>query len=191
MATGDSLQTSAIIAKSSHMFTERDRKLYLINTDNISLELDQVKNYISQTRAESNIKNVLFISGRVISYISKNPTYANTLVFEILESCGSVICFRASPIEKAEAVRMIRTYTKKTVLAIGDGPNDANMILAANVGVGILGNEGTRAAHASDYTIMEFYHLWKLMFVHGRWSYIRSAELILYFYFKSFLLTFP
>ena len=41
----------------------------------------------------------------------------------------------------------------KRTLAIGDGANDVNMILQANVGVGIFGEEGTRAAQVSNYAI--------------------------------------
>lgn len=40
-------------------------------------------------------------------------------------------------------MRMIRSsHPNKTTLAIGDGANDVAMILAAHVGVGILGKEG-------------------------------------------------
>ena len=40
---------------------------------------------------------------------------------------------------------MIKKKGKKLCLAIGDGANDVNMIEAADVGVGIFGNEGMRA----------------------------------------------
>ena len=40
--------------------------------------------------------------------------------------------------------------------AIGDGANDVDMILEANVGVGIAGAEGVQAANASDYSIGRF-----------------------------------
>ena len=38
-------------------------------------------------------------------------------------------------------------------LAVGDGANDVNMIVAAHIGVGICGLEGQQAARASDYAI--------------------------------------
>jgi phospholipid-transporting ATPase len=44
-------------------------------------------------------------------------------------------------------------FPKKTTLAIGDGANDVNMIISANVGVGIKGLEGYQAARSSDYVI--------------------------------------
>jgi magnesium-transporting ATPase (P-type) len=33
--------------------------------------------------------------------------------------------------------------------------------------------------------------LWRLLFVHGRWNYIRISEMILYFFYKNMLFTFP
>ena len=41
-------------------------------------------------------------------------------------------------------------------LAIGDGANDVNMIIAAHVGIGIKGVEGTQAAKTADYAIAQF-----------------------------------
>ena len=38
-------------------------------------------------------------------------------------------------------------------LAIGDGANDVSMILQADIGVGIFGKEGHRAADSSDFAI--------------------------------------
>jgi len=37
---------------------------------------------------------------------------------------------------------LIKNYTGKTCLSIGDGGNDVAMIQAADVGVGIVGKEG-------------------------------------------------
>jgi hypothetical protein len=33
--------------------------------------------------------------------------------------------------------------------------------------------------------------LWRLLLVHGRWNYIRIAEMILYFFYKNMLFTIP
>lgn len=33
--------------------------------------------------------------------------------------------------------------------------------------------------------------LWRLLFVHGRWNYIRISEMILYFFYKNMLFTIP
>ena len=48
-----------------------------------------------------------------------------------------------SPKQKAEIVHMVRRAKPDIqTLAIGDGANDVNMIIAAHVGVGIKGVEG-------------------------------------------------
>jgi phospholipid-translocating ATPase len=40
-------------------------------------------------------------------------------------------------------------------LAIGDGANDVSMIQAADVGVGISGEEGLQAVNSADYAIAQ------------------------------------
>lgn len=40
-------------------------------------------------------------------------------------------------------------------LAIGDGANDVSMIQAADVGVGISGEEGLQAVNSSDFAIAQ------------------------------------
>ena len=45
-------------------------------------------------------------------------------------------------------------------LAIGDGANDVSMILEADIGIGLYGNEGMRAVDSSDFAIGEFKFLW-------------------------------
>jgi phospholipid-transporting ATPase len=65
------------------------------------------------------------------------------------------------------------------------------MISAANVGVGIKGLEGSQAARASDYAICEFSHLKRLLLFHGRESYRKNSQMILYNFYKNVLLVLP
>lgn len=51
------------------------------------------------------------------------------------------------------------------------------MILEADVGIGIVGKEGMQASLASDFSILEFQYIRKLILWHGRLSYKRSAVL--------------
>ena len=50
-----------------------------------------------------------------------------------------MICCRATPVQKADLVRLIKNKANKVTLAIGDGNNDCNMIKEADIGVGIYG----------------------------------------------------
>ena len=72
-------------------------------------------------------------------------------------------------------------------LAIGDGANDVSMIQAADVGVGISGEEGLQAVNSSDYAIAQFRFLKRLLLVHGHWSYARNGTMILNFFYKNMI----
>jgi magnesium-transporting ATPase (P-type) len=109
----------------------------------------------------------------------------------LAKTCEAVICCRLLPIQKAEVVQVVRKYLNKTTLAIGDGANDVPMIKTAHIGIGLYGEEGMGAVQASDYALPEFRMLWRLLFVHGRWNYIRISEMILYFFYKNMLFTLP
>ena len=87
--------------------------------------------------------------------------------------CKAVICCRVSPLQKALVVKLVKKNQKAILLAIGDGANDVSMIQvsistrirwiivtdtckqAADVGVGISGEEGLQAVNASDYAIAQ------------------------------------
>lgn len=69
-------------------------------------------------------------------------------------------------------------------LAIGDGANDVAMIQEANIGCGLFGLEGAQAAMSADYAFGQFRFLTKLLLVHGRWSYIRVADMHKNFFYK-------
>jgi P-type E1-E2 ATPase len=70
-------------------------------------------------------------------------------------------------------------YKKGSIsLSIGDGANDVPMIMEANVGIGIRGEEGTQAVRSADYAISQFQFLQRLMLIHGRLGYRRVAWVI-------------
>ena len=69
--------------------------------------------------------------------------------------CEGVICCRVSPLQKALVVKLVKDGLRVMTLAIGDGANDVSMIQAADVGVGIIGEEGLQAVNSSDYAIAQ------------------------------------
>jgi phospholipid-transporting ATPase len=73
-------------------------------------------------------------------------------------------------------------------LAIGDGANDVGMIHEAHVGIGISGKEGKQAVNASDFSIGQFRFLEDLILYHGRWDYMRTSMVVLYSFYKNFVI---
>ncbi|OBS73435.1 hypothetical protein A6R68_16027, partial [Neotoma lepida] len=102
--------------------------------------------------------------------------YEHELV-ELACQCPAVVCCRCSPTQKARIVTLLRQHTRKRTCAIGDGGNDVSMIQAADCGIGIEGKEGKQASLAADFSITQFRHIGRLLMVHGRNSYKRSAAL--------------
>ena len=103
---------------------------------------------------------------------------------------STVICCRVSPSQKSEVIQKMKRFDKNAVtLAIGDGGNDVSMIMEANIGIGIYGEEGMSAAQASDFSIGEFQILKRLLFTHGRINLLRISKMILYFFYKNFVFT--
>ncbi|KAF9918043.1 hypothetical protein BX616_010514, partial [Lobosporangium transversale] len=134
---------------------------------------------------------VVVIDGATLGIVEQSSELM-ALFVELGIRADSVICCRVSPAQKAIVVKTVRGRVKHVVtLAIGDGANDIAMIQEANVGIGITGKEGLQAARASDYSIAQFRFLERLLFVHGRWSYVRVSKFVLGTFYKcaTFYLT--
>lgn len=120
-----------------------------------------------------------------------------TRFLALLRRSRSVLCCRATPLQKAQLVSFAKARLEGRVLAIGDGANDVSMILGADVGVGLSGQEGMQvtpfpfphsllqAVMASDFALARFRFLQRLLLVHGHWCYERLAQTILYFFYKN------
>ncbi|EJU00708.1 phospholipid-translocating P-type ATPase [Dacryopinax primogenitus] len=111
--------------------------------------------------------------------------WSKALLMQVSTRCEAVVCCRVSPKQKAQIVHLVKDGLGAMCLAIGDGANDVSMIQAADVGVGISGEEGLQAVNSSDYAIAQFRFLTRLLFVHGHWSYIRNSNMILNFFYKN------
>ena len=108
----------------------------------------------------------------------------------ICYNSNSVLCCRVSPFQKSQIVQKMKQFAPNSVtLAIGDGGNDVSMIMEADVGIGIMGEEGMSAAKASDFSIGEFKLLKRLLFFHGRTNLNRISHMILYFFYKNIIFT--
>lgn len=103
--------------------------------------------------------------------------------------CRSLIFCRSTPAQKGTIVKYFQQTFGKTVMCVGDGGNDVNMIQQADIGVGILGKEGNQAASASDFYFSQFRFLDRLLLHHGRWAYYRIAYFFVYYGFKNVFIT--
>ncbi|CAI8035915.1 Phospholipid-transporting ATPase ID [Geodia barretti] len=82
----------------------------------------------------------LVIDGGTLPFVL--DTSLKSLFLDVASQCVSVICSRATPIQKASVVGLVKTGLNQMTLAVGDGANDVSMIQTANIGVGIAGREG-------------------------------------------------
>ncbi|KAI1904074.1 hypothetical protein AGOR_G00001930 [Albula goreensis] len=134
------------------------------------------------------------------------------MLLDVAGLCQSVMCCRVTPLQKAQVVQLVKRGLGAVTLAIGDGANDVSMIKihlvvrfhtdlclqeelqsrqwCGTYRVGISGQEGMQAVLASDFSLAQFHYLWRLLLVHGRWSYIRTCNFLYYCFYKNFAFTF-
>ncbi|KAF7986654.1 hypothetical protein HWV62_26488 [Athelia sp. TMB] len=129
---------------------------------------------------------VLVVDGHALEHALADAQNKH-LLLRLATQCEGVICCRVSPLQKALIVKLVKEGLGAMTLAIGDGANDVSMIQAADVGVGISGEEGLQAVNSSDYAIAQFRFLKRLLLVHGHWSYARNGTMILNFFYKNMI----
>ncbi|XP_065168811.1 probable phospholipid-transporting ATPase IIB isoform X2 [Atheta coriaria] len=170
MLTGDKLETACCIAKSSQLVS-RTQSLYVfkkvVTRTDAHLELNSFRR-----RSDC----ALVITGESLEVCLQ---YYQQEFMDLACSAPAVVCCRCSPTQKLQlyVVQLIQKHTGKRTAAIGDGGNDVSMIQQADAGIGIEGREGKQASLAGDFSIPQFSHLARLLLVHGRRSYKRSASL--------------
>ncbi|KAI8982302.1 hypothetical protein BDF20DRAFT_834937 [Mycotypha africana] len=186
--TGDKVETAINIGFACNLLT---KDMLLINISSRSEEetMEQLRNSLNEVGEKSKSqKCALVIDGESLKFALESQ--CNKELLELGTQCCAVICCRVSPIQKAKVVNLVKKGLNVMTLAIGDGANDVSMIQEANVGIGISGEEGRQAVMASDYAIGQFKYLSKLLLVHGRWSYLRTSEMIFTFFYKNIMWTF-
>lgn len=208
MLTGDKRETAINIAHSARI-CRPESQVYILDATLGDLEsqmlevIDDLQ--ISERGQAATGRNhiVVVIDGHTLAYV-EDPASQSTspqlkeLFFTMIPYIDSVICCRASPAQKAFIVRATRKTTShrpvtspSLTLAIGDGANDLAMIAEAHVGIGISGREGLQAARVADYAISQFSFLQRLLLVHGRWNYVRTAKFVLWTFWKEMFFYLP
>ncbi|XP_015605416.1 probable phospholipid-transporting ATPase VD isoform X2 [Cephus cinctus] len=130
-------------------------------------------------------QRALVVDGKTLTFILDPRSGLTGPFLDLTRRCASVLACRATPLQKAYIVRIVKEQLGMRTLAIGDGANDVSMIQTADVGVGVSGREGTQAVMASDFAIARFPMLTRLLLLHGHWCYDRLSRMILYFFYKN------
>jgi phospholipid-translocating ATPase len=179
MLTGDKRETAINIAHSAGICKPAS-SIYILDVTKGDL-LAQMSEIIH----DGDGHRVAIIDGHTLSVIDTDPQLRLLFFTTLIANVDSFIVCRASPAQKADIVKGIRARLPGLTLAIGDGANDIAMIQAAHVGIGISGKEGLQAARVADYSIAQFRFLQRLLLVHGRYQYVRTAKFILLTFWKE------
>ncbi|KAL2819991.1 hypothetical protein BJX63DRAFT_380938 [Aspergillus granulosus] len=202
--TGDKVETAINIGFSCNLLTnEMELIVFNIPEDQpqkASQELDKHLQTFGLTGSDEELlaarkdhsppaaTHAVVIDGETLKIMLTDEMKQRFLL--LCKQCKSVLCCRVSPAQKAAVVRLVKEGLSIMALSIGDGANDVAMIQAADVGVGIIGEEGRQAAMSADYAIGQFRFLQRLVLVHGRYSYRRLGETTANFFYKNLVWTF-
>uniref|UniRef100_A0A8C0VBI6 Phospholipid-transporting ATPase n=1 Tax=Cyanistes caeruleus TaxID=156563 RepID=A0A8C0VBI6_CYACU len=164
MLTGDKLETATCIAKSSHLVS-RNQDIHIFRP--------------VATRGEAHLELnafrrkhdcALVISGDSLEVCLK---YYEHEFVELACQCPAVVCCRCSPTQKAHIVKLLQHHTGKRTCAIGNSWHNPHSKICSKCNQ----QEGKQASLAADFSITQFKHIGRLLMVHGRNSYKRSAAL--------------
>lgn len=184
--TGDKLETAVAIAMSCNLLREDQNLIFMQERDvqeNCSAFMaEAIKNAMADGGKEGDFG--LVVEGGALTHILASEQCQEYLL-QLCDMCSAVVCCRVSPLQKAEVTTLVKGRTGKVTLGIGDGANDVGMIKAAHIGIGISGREGRAAVLASDYSLAQFRFLVRLLLVHGRWSYKRNKDVVMYAFYKN------
>ena len=146
--------------------------------------------YLSSLKEKNLINDFsIIIESPLLNTLFKDDELTDKFL-TVAQYASTVLCCRASPFQKSQVVQKIKKFNPQAItLAIGDGRNDISMLMEANIGVGIFGEEGVSAAEAADFAIGEFKLLKRLLFFHGRANMNRISKMIIYFFYKNFIFT--
>eukprot|EP00301_Raphidiophrys_heterophryoidea_P000794 c10395_g1_i2.p1 GENE.c10395_g1_i2~~c10395_g1_i2.p1 ORF type:complete len:850 (+),score=221.38 c10395_g1_i2:35-2551(+) len=187
MLTGDKEETAINIAYSCRLLDHSTLTHLTTATIPSSHDAQRVlTDLVSRNNIEGPPLEQLVIDGKVLEWCLSDH---RELLLKIAPIARAVIVCRATPLQKAEIVSIVKLGLNKITLAVGDGANDVPMIQGAHIGIGIAGQEGCQAVRSSDYSIGQFRFLQYLLFVHGRWFYNRIAVLFLYSFYKNLAFT--
>jgi phospholipid-translocating P-type ATPase (flippase) len=154
-ATADLGKDTELLASRKVNAIQRDNKSATIPTERCFTWDEDAQRRLLYTDIEASsgilplVKRALVIDGEAMQKLFGDPAI-EAMLFSVLAACDAVIACRVTPKQKAQLVLLVHEHVVPTpvTLAIGDGANDVNMIMSAQVGVGISGHEGLQAVNA-------------------------------------------
>ena len=188
--TGDKKETAVNISISCGLFSKNMAKLDLSDLENSDSIESKIKELKSEMLNNGKMKNTqqkyaLIIDGEMLANLLLGSSKLVNDFRDICMKCDSVLCFRMTPKQKADVVKLVKNNKNSPITAaIGDGANDVSMIQEANVGFGIYGKEGRNAAYSADFAFVKFSFLKRILFVHGFYFYTRSALMAQFFFYE-------
>ncbi|XP_019865878.2 phospholipid-transporting ATPase VD isoform X2 [Aethina tumida] len=207
--TGDKPETAINIAYSAKLFSPKMELLKLMvrskeaAQNTIDFYLREIEESLNQERERESVmrtnsissynysrttqakSRALVVDAKTLTFILDRRSNLTKPFLKLTTYCNSVLACRATPLQKAYVVRVVKEELKMRTLAIGDGANDVSMIQTADVGIGLSGQEGMQAVMAADFALSRFKYLEQFLLVHGHWSYDRLARMVLYFFYKN------
>ena len=191
--TGDNLETTLGLCNKLKLVGRKADTRVVFKLD----DLDEIKeeNFVQLNEKIAKLKPGrtygLAIGGE---YFGKIQGYENTnkLLFkqfvDILLRCEIAIFAEMQPIQKKGVIAIVKEADpSKVTLAIGDGINDIDMLIEADIGVAILRSTQYSTCKFSDYYVQGFRDVKLLLFYYGRECYRRNSKLMLYMFFKNLL----
>uniref|UniRef100_A0A8C5AT17 Phospholipid-transporting ATPase n=1 Tax=Gadus morhua TaxID=8049 RepID=A0A8C5AT17_GADMO len=147
MLTGDKMETATCTAKNAHLVT-RNQDIHIFRA--------------VTTRGEAHLELNSFRRKHDCALVISGDSLEVKLHIMFCMCVPAVVCCRCAPTQKAQIVRLLQERTGKLTCAVGESPRP---------------HEGKQASLAADFSVTQFKHLGRLLMVHGRNSYKRSAAL--------------
>ena len=73
------------------------------------------------------------IDGKTLVYILDRRANLQDMFLRLTSHCSSVLCCRATPLQKAYIVKIVKENLGMHTLAVGDGANDVSMIQVSSL----------------------------------------------------------
>jgi len=178
VATGDAHVNTIVTAAMLKLLRTTDQLVHLRDND-LRNRLTEFANASMMVPENSFTAMINCESGDLVFEALQNEPFIDGLM-----RARCVIFYRCKPQTKADVVTSLQ-QTGRRVLAIGDGANDTQLLRSADVGIGMLGQNGRQGFTTCDFAVPSFRNLCRLILVHGHTSLHRSVLSVHFSFYKA------